>query len=93
MKRLLALFICVSLLLSCAGEPAPFIPNYRHEQNQGGKTPSSGGSALVVTTAGTTTLKTGITVGSETIWSGMGATSATGGTEASITTYNSGSSW
>ncbi len=57
------------------------------------KTPSSGGSALVVTTAGTTTLKTGITVGSETIWSGMGATSATGGTEASITTYNSGSSW
>ena len=45
MKRLLALFICVSLLLSCAGEPAPFIPNYRHEQNQGGKTPSSGGNS------------------------------------------------
>lgn len=57
------------------------------------KTPSSGGSALVVSTSGTTTLKTGVTAGSDTFWNGMGATSATNGTSASITTYSSGNGW
>jgi hypothetical protein len=57
------------------------------------KTPSSGGSALVVSTSGTTTLKTGVTAGSDTFWNGMGASSATNGTSATITTYSSGNGW
>jgi hypothetical protein len=55
------------------------------------KTPSSGGAALVVSTAGTVTLKSGVSVTSDTIWSGMGATSGmSGGTDATLTTYSSG---
>ncbi len=47
MKRFLSLLVCMVLVLSCAGDPAPLIPNYRHEQNFG-KTPSkpsSGGNS------------------------------------------------
>ena len=47
MKRFLSLLACLVLVLSCAGDPAPVIPNYRHDQNSG-KTPSkpsSGGNS------------------------------------------------
>ena len=54
------------------------------------KTPSSGGSALVVSTSGTTTLKSGVTVSGSTIWNGMGATSASDGSTATLTTYSGG---
>ncbi len=57
------------------------------------KTPSSGGSALVVSTSGTTTLRSGVTAGGDTFWNGMGATSSTDGTSATLTTYSSGNSW
>mgnify|MGYP002857658460 CR=1 FL=1 len=54
------------------------------------KTPSSGGTSLVVTTAGTTTLSSGVTVGGTTIWNGMGAlTNVSGGSSASISQYSS----
>lgn len=55
------------------------------------KTPSSGGSALVVCTSGTPTLYTSPTVSGDTIWQGMGATSGvSGGTSATLSTYSSG---
>ena len=56
------------------------------------KTPSSGGTALVVSTAGTPTLTSGVTVSGDTIWNGMGSTSGTvsGGTSASLSAYSSG---
>lgn len=59
------------------------------------KTPASGGSALVVSTSGTTTMKVSsssnaITVG-ETIWNGMGSTGTiSGGADATLSTYSSG---
>ena len=54
------------------------------------KTPSSGGSALVVSTSGTATLKSEVTVSGSTIWNGMGATSASDGSTATLTTYSGG---
>ena len=54
------------------------------------KTPSSGGSALVVSTSGTATLSTGVSVSGTTIWNGMGATSASGGSSATLSTYSGG---
>ena len=57
------------------------------------KTPSSGGSALVVSTSGTTTLSSGVSADSSCyIWNNMGATSASGGTSVSLTTYSGGNS-
>ncbi|MBR1667605.1 MAG: carbohydrate-binding domain-containing protein [Bacteroidaceae bacterium] len=57
------------------------------------KTPSSGGSSLVVTTNGTTTLSSGVTVNGATIWNGMGAlTEVSGGSSAELSQYSNSSS-
>ena len=57
------------------------------------KSPSSGGTPLVVSTSGTTTLKTGVSTGSGTaIFDGMAMTGATvsGGSSVSLSTYSGG---
>lgn len=58
------------------------------------KTPSSGGKALIVSTSGTTTLKSGVTVSGGTEYFGgmtnIGGT-VSGGTSVSLSTYSSGS--
>ena len=57
------------------------------------KTPSSGGSGLVVSASSQPTVKSGVTTsGGTTIWNGMGITGATvtGGSTVSLSTYTSG---
>jgi hypothetical protein len=57
------------------------------------KTPSSGGSTLVVSTSGTATLKSGVSVsGGTTLFGGMGSTDATasGGTSVTLSSYSGG---
>ncbi|MBQ6966070.1 MAG: carbohydrate-binding domain-containing protein [Bacteroidaceae bacterium] len=57
------------------------------------KTPSSGGSGMVVSTAGTPSLKSGVTSsGGTTIFNGMGTVNGTvsGGTSVSLSSYSSG---
>ena len=59
------------------------------------KTPASGGTTLVVSTSGTTTLKSGVTVsGGTSIFNGMGYTDASisGGSSVSLSTYTGGGS-
>ena len=53
------------------------------------KTPASGGTALVVSTAGTPTLSSGVTVSGTSIWNEMGYTSGTvsGGTSVTLSSY------
>lgn len=57
------------------------------------KTPTSGGTTLVVSTSGTTTLKSGVTVsGGTSIFGGMASTDATvsGGSSVSLSSYSGG---
>ena len=44
----------------------------------------------MVSTSGTATLSTGVSVSGTTIWNGMGATSASGGSSATLSTYSGG---
>lgn len=57
------------------------------------KTPSSGGSKLVVSAASQPTIKSGVTASGTAIWGGVGYTDATvsGGTTVSLSNYSSGS--
>ena len=58
------------------------------------KTPSSGGSGLVVSGASTPTLKSGVTVSGTAIFNGMGyyPASASGGSSVSLSSYSGGNS-
>ena len=49
--------------------------------------PSLGGNTLVVSTGGTTTLKSGVTASGTKIFGGMGATAATGGSDVTLSAY------
>ena len=56
-----------------------------------------GSSSFVVTSPGMTTsngyFKSGVTFSGTSLWSGKGSTNATGGSNASLTTYSSGGGW
>lgn len=56
------------------------------------KTPSSGGSKLVVSASSKPTVKSGVTASGTTIWEGVGYTDATvsGGTSVTLSSYSSG---
>ncbi|MBR6876085.1 MAG: carbohydrate-binding domain-containing protein [Bacteroidales bacterium] len=54
------------------------------------QTPSRGGNTLVVSTGGTTTLKSGVTASGTKIFGGMGATAAIGGSDVTLSTYSGG---
>ena len=49
--------------------------------------PSRGGNTLVVSTGGTTTLKSGVSASGTKIFGGMGATTATGGSNVTLSAY------
>ncbi len=49
--------------------------------------PSRGGNTLVVSTGGTTTLKSGVTASGTKIFGGMGATAASGGSDVTLSAY------
>ena len=51
------------------------------------QTPSRGGNTMVVSTGGTTTLKSGVTASGTKIFGGMGATAATGGSDVTLSAY------
>lgn len=59
------------------------------------KTPASGGTQLVVSTAGTTTLKSGVTASGNSIFNDMGYSSPTvsGGSSVSLSSYSSSGRW
>ena len=63
----------------------------------GGGWPGGGGysssKTMVVTAPSTPKLYTGVTASGTTIWSGKGATSATGGSSVSLSTYSGGGWW
>ena len=54
------------------------------------QTPSRGGNTLVVSTGGTTTLKSGVTASGTKIFGGMGATAASGGSDVTLSAYSGG---
>ena len=54
------------------------------------QTPSRGGNTMVVSTGGTTTLKSGVTASGTKIFGGMGATAATGGSDVTLSAYSGG---
>ena len=54
------------------------------------KAPSAN-STMVVSTSGTTTLKSGVTASGDTFFQGLGATAASGGSNVNLTAYSSGS--
>ncbi len=54
------------------------------------QTPSRGGNTLVVSTDGTTTLKSGVSVSGTRIFGEMGATAATGGNDVTLSAYSGG---
>lgn len=54
------------------------------------QTPSRGGNTLVVSTGGTTTLKSGVTASGTKFFDGMGASAATGGNDVTLSAYSGG---
>ena len=54
------------------------------------QTPSRGGNTLVVSTGGSTTLKSGVSASGTKIFGGMGATAATGGSDVTLSAYSGG---
>ena len=54
------------------------------------KTPSKGGSSMVVSTAGSTTLKSGVSASGDGFFEGFGASAASGGSEVGLSAYSSG---
>ena len=54
------------------------------------QTPSRGGNTMVVSTGGTTTLKSGVTASGTKFFAGMGATAATGGSDVALSAYSGG---
>ena len=54
------------------------------------QTPSRGGNTMVVSTGGTTTLKSGVTASGTKFFGGMGATAATGGSDVTLSAYSGG---
>ena len=59
----------------------------------GGGGSSSGSKTMVVTAPSSPAVKSGVTFGGTTIWSGKGATSASGGTSVTLSNYSGGGGW
>ena len=59
----------------------------------GGPGGQGGSTTMVVTAPSTPKLYSGVTFGGTTFWTGKGATSATGGSQVSLSTYSGGGGW
>lgn len=69
---------------------AAYTPTF---SNQGGGGGSSSSKTIVVTAPSTPKLYKGVTASGTTFWNGKGATSASGGSQVSLSTYSGGGGW
>ena len=76
---------------------AAYTPTFSNQGGGGGWGPGGGGSSssktIVVTAPSTPKLYTGVTASGTTFWNGKGATSASGGSQVSLSTYSGGGGW
>ena len=76
---------------------AAYTPTFSNQGGGGGWGPGGGGSSssktIVVTAPSTPKLYKGVTASGTTFWNGKGATSASGGSQVSLSTYSGGGGW
>ena len=76
---------------------AAYTPTLSNQGGGGGWGPGGGGSSssktIVVTAPSTPKLYKGVTASGTTFWNGKGATSASGGSQVSLSTYSGGGGW
>ena len=76
---------------------AAYTPTFSNQGGGGGWGPGGGGSSstktIVVTAPSTPKLYNGVTASGTTFWNGKGATSASGGSQVSLSTYSGGGGW
>ncbi len=76
---------------------AAYTPTFSNQGGGGGWGPGGGGSSssktIVVTAPSSPKLYKGVTASGTTFWNGKGATSASGGSQVSLSTYSGGGGW
>lgn len=76
---------------------AAYTPTFSNQGGGGGWGPGGGGSSssktIVVTAPSSPKLYKGVTASGTTFWNGKGATSASGGSQVSLSTYSDGGGW